>query len=350
MKIAILTFHWATNYGAVLQAYALQHYLTQLGNEVEIINYYPSKYKKSYFNALITKRINKIHKRLIEVKKEKKIDSFRKKHLNITEYFNSSNKLNSISDNYDCFICGSDQIWNPSFLQYGEKGKTYVYFLDFVSENKIKASYAGSFGVTEYPDTFCDELKKKFQRFDCISVRENSGRKIINNLGISDVEIVPDPTILLKTDAYMSLVNKNIHNAKYICTYMLHNQKIKSYEMLYSQLKDKNCDIIENNYCAIEDWLSNIFNSEMVVTNSFHGIVFSILFKKNFIALPIKGSGMNDRLYTILNKLGLQDRIYDSNDFNIDALIDWDEVHRKLENYRSDGYKYINKILDLKKS
>lgn len=349
MKIAILTFHWATNYGAVLQAYALQQYLTMQGNEVEIINYYPSKYKKNYINAFKTKHIKTLYKRLMDVKKEQYFDTFRKKHLNLTEYFDTCTKLHIISQKYDCYICGSDQVWNPSFLQYGEKSNTCVYFLDFVNENKMIASYAGSFGVTEYPDKFHELIKKHLQRFNFISVRENSGKNIINNLGISEVSIVPDPTLLLNYDAYMPFVNKNKYSNKYICTYMLHNLKIKSNKKLYSMLADKHLDIIENNNCSIEDWLSNILNSEIVVTNSFHGIVFSVLFKKNFVALPIKGSGMNDRLYTLLNKLGLQDRIYDSDSFDIDAPIDWENVYTHLNEYRNEGYKYIKNILDYKK-
>ena len=97
MKIAILTFHWATNYGAVLQAYALQQYLIMQGNDVEIINYFPSKYKKNYINALKTKHIKVIPKRLLDVRKEQLLDIFRKKHLNVTEYFDTCTKLHTIS-------------------------------------------------------------------------------------------------------------------------------------------------------------------------------------------------------------------------------------------------------------
>ena len=130
MNIGIITFHWATNYGAVLQAYALQEKLSQEGHKASFINYYPARYKKNYFNDVLTRHIKQIPKRLREIKKERKIALFREKYLNATKYYSTSAKLKKANFLYDAYICGSDQIWNESFTSKGERKKTFSYFLD----------------------------------------------------------------------------------------------------------------------------------------------------------------------------------------------------------------------------
>ncbi len=347
MNIGIITFHWAANYGAVLQAYALSEYLTQSGNTAEIINYYPKRYKKNILNAFATRHISAIAKRVKEISKERKIEPFRKKYLKLTKYFKSNKELLKAKQNFDCYVCGSDQIWNESFLCFGERKKTYSYFLNFAPDDKIIASYAASFGTAEYKEELKPDIKKYLSRFDFISVRENTGLDILNGIGINTGCVVPDPTLLLKKSDYEKLLLKN-KKGKYDFVYMLHGKDSDANDLIKCE-NDKGINTVLCGNIGIEEWLTDIYYANHVITNSFHGTVFSIIFEKPFTAILIEGSGMNDRIITLLGKLGLQDRIYTGDTSITEKTIDWENTAEKLNEYRSIGYDYINKILNYKK-
>ena len=349
MKIAIITFHWATNYGAVLQAFALQKYLSKQEHYVEVIDYYPDKYRKNLLNAFRTKHPSAVPGRIKEIRKEKAVALFRIKTIIKTRHFNNSKKLNAISESFDCFICGSDQIWNPSFTQFGEGKPSFAYFLGFVSDNKIIASYAGSFGVTRYPEHLIKAIGDKFKRFDFISVREKTAIDIIKECGINNAYLVPDPTLLLDYQDYLPFLVESVHDKPYIFSYMLHGMNLIQDNETAQYLKKSGYDIIEPNNYTVEQWLTAIYGAEIVITNSFHGIVFSILFRKKFVALTIKDSGMNDRIHTLLDRLGLDDRLYKGTTTNFDSEINWDDVHARLENFREEGYEYLEMVTNHKK-
>lgn len=345
MKTGVITFHWATNYGAVLQSYALCRYLSDLGNDVRIIDYYPFKYKKTFIQAFLTKHLKLIPSRLKEISKEKQIESFRSKHLNRTQYFSRGKKLKDFD--FDCYICGSDQIWNESFLQYGERGMAYSYFLDFAPEEKIIASYAASFGTARYKEHLKPHIKKYLNRFDFISVRENTGIDILNDIGIEDCRVVPDPTLLLEKADYEKLLLPNSKENKYNFVYMLH-RKLSDAENVMKSLNENENIVCDN--IGIEEWLTNIYYAEHIITNSFHGVVFSIIFEKPFTALMIDGSGMNDRLITLLDRLGLSDRISKDKKAAVTSPIDYASVKEKLKSFRQTGYDYLNEIINYEKS
>lgn len=347
MKIGILTFHWASNYGAVLQAYALQKFLEQMGNDVEIIDYYPSRYKKNLLYLFSSKRIRRVPEHLLEIRKERKIVPFRDEMLKKTSYYPSNNALKKAEFNYDCVICGSDQIWNESFLQCGEGKKTCTYFLDFVKSGVVKASYAASFGTVQYAEELKNDLKRMLHDFDFISVREYTGLDILKDVGIDHTCVTPDPTLLLDPACYMQHVTPD-HNEKNAFVYMLHEKKRDAIPLVhYAKKSDfaiRECGII-----GIRQWLSAIFNSDLVITNSFHGVVFSVLFHRPFVAILIDGSGMNDRIVTLLNKLGLQERIFNGDTSIIDKEINWNDIDIKLADYRHEGYEYIMQVLNFNK-
>lgn len=348
MKIGIITFHWATNYGAVMQSYALSKYLSSQGHNVQIINYYPKRFKKNIINALKTRHISVIPKKLKEILKEKNIMQFRKKHLKLTEYFKSNDELRNAELDFDCYICGSDQIWNESFLRSGERKKTYSYFLDFAKDNKIIASYAASFGATKYKDDLKADILKYLKRFDFISVRENTGLDILNDIGINNVCVVPDPAMLLKKADYKKLIGNNQRVSDYAFVYMLHNRYSDARDLV-KYIKNKGEKIVKCKGIGVEEWLSNIYYAKHIITNSFHGVLFSIIFRKPFTAILIDGSGMNDRMMTLLEYLDLQDRIYQGEAIIVEKSINWEAVSKKLTQYRNVGYNYIKDILNYKK-
>lgn len=353
MKIATITFHWATNYGAVLQAYALQKYLISNDYNTEIINYIPIRVK---ILQDLYQRKNKDF-----FTKERNINKFREKHMKISsKKYYTINSLKKASNNYDIFICGSDQIWNESFICsseskfifFGKKIKNLSYYLSFVKDKK-RISYATSFGKEKLEESTNILIKKELKLFEHIGVRENSGKKIVEVLGLK-AKVVLDPTLLLNGSNYSELIENKENIQKFdLFSYILHNHKeaIKIDDFIYKKYFNIENDSKYNNEpIGIEEWLYNIKNSKFVVTNSFHGIVFSILFHTPFIAILIKGSGMNDRIETLLNKLNLKDRIIiDFDEDKIDNIknsdIDWDNIDILLDELRKDSFEFLKESI-----
>jgi len=355
MKISILTFHWATNYGAVLQAYALQKYISNLGADCTMIDYYPSRYRKSFTRCFRTYHPTRFCTNLYDFIKDRKIELFRKKHLVLTPQYASLTELKAQPPESDVYVCGSDQIWNPSFTSRGEGDLTLTYFLDFGVTSTKRISYAASFGCTEYPDILKPHIIKALKHFSAISVREQSGQNILINIGFPNAVLMPDPTLLLYRQDYESLLvrDKNTSDS-YVFVYALHR---KQYFMdsVCTYLRDhkENLRVASQrnplNILSIADWLYHISHSKAVVTNSFHGVVFSILFHKTFIAVPVEGIniGMNDRLTTLLGELGLNERVlYEANSAQAAELlkkpIDWNSVDMQIARLRKRARAFLS--------
>ena len=342
MKIGILTFHWATNYGAVLQAFALQKVLHQFGHSVTIINYKPSRQDNSIWSFIRKRHFLKPILFLNNLLKEKKIDRFRSENLNLSVRYKRQCEVAMYIENLDVVICGSDQIWNPSFLRSGEGKTTTTYFLDFTTEIK-KISYAASFGCTTYPIKYKSLIQSLLGKFNHISVREQTGKEIIDEIGLSSV-VVPDPTFLLTAydyDKYISS-NETTDITPYTFVYMLRGEKCSKH-IKYLKTRYR---IVESINEGIEQWVTNIKNATYVVTNSFHCMVFCLLYHTPF-SIVLKNTelvGMNDRFYTILNKCQLSERII-SDKSNvakiIDKEIDWSTVDRVLGEYRKVGVDFL---------
>lgn len=342
MKIGILTFHWATNYGAILQAYALQKYLVHLNHEVYIINYHPYNYDISWKDLLVhpgnllhlKKFINNLHK-------EHKLSKFRNQYLNMTDRYARQNDITKILNDFDILISGSDQVLNPYYTLYGEGYPTSVYYLDFPDTRPLKLGYALSFGCSSYPEAAAVYASRFIRNFDRISVREDTGSDIIKHLGYSGSSIsVPDPTILLGKRIFDDIAIRRANvDRQYTCVYMLRRR-------LHYNIS--NAVYIDDKHSAysMEEWLALIRDSRMLVTNSYHGMIMAILFHVPFIIEIETGSdeGMNDRFITLLRRIGLTSRIDDGNNF-LDLLedehIDWNVVDRKLEEYRLYGQNFL---------
>ena len=154
MKIGILTFHWATNYGAILQSYALQTYLIKCGHEVVIIDYKPKKYDLSLYKIFTSRHLLNLRESIKNLEKEKELAKFRSQHLRLTKRYSSLEELKTNPPQCDIYISGSDQVLNPSFTQYGEgrKSPASSYYLDFGDSSVKRIGYAVSFGCTVYPE------------------------------------------------------------------------------------------------------------------------------------------------------------------------------------------------------
>lgn len=339
MKIGILTFHWATNYGAVLQCYALQEYLKDQGHIVEIINYKPLKYDFRFKYLRRPWLIKNLHKDLIAKKKEKKLMLFRDKMLAQTKRYYSSNELYKINFNYDMVISGSDQVLNPSFTLHGEDHPTSVYYLEPFHKSKC-IGYAISFGCNEYPVDALSYSKQWIHNFDRIGIRENSGFSVLEQMGYKGYsKIVPDPTILLGTRLFRDIKMEYPNKTNYLCVYMLRKHiDLDREDIIYV---DDN-----NNPLSMEQWIGIIQKSKGLITNSYHGMIIAILNHVPFVALA-DANHMNNRFETLLSKINMTDNmVSDISDYKsiLDRHIDWSNVDNKLAEYRKEGEDLLNCI------
>jgi hypothetical protein len=353
MKIGIITFHWGTNYGGVLQAYSLQQFLSKNieGSEVYMINYAPKTHSESLMKCVLTKSVKQIPSNITTFFKEKKFVPFRQKYLNTTRRYYSLDDLKTDYPDFDVYICGSDQVWNPYIVStYG-----IPYYLPFGKDQTKRISFAVSFGCTEYPDDKMAIIKPLIERFDALSVREKTGVSILNKGGIENVKMMPDPTLLLERsdlDA-ISNVNSSLEGSFAFFYSLQDNQvlvrKISDYFGKREGISVVNTKKSKYSTLSIETWLSNIKNSKYVITNSFHGAVFSILFNKQFIVVPIEGrlSGMNDRIYTLLDKFELRERLVETFDENkltdlLDQPINWGFVENVQTQLKKTAELYLS--------
>ncbi|MHB8126270.1 MAG: polysaccharide pyruvyl transferase family protein [Desulfitobacteriaceae bacterium] len=350
MKIGTITFHWATNYGAVLQAYALQQYLKQNQYETEIIDYIP-------FRVKIIQTIMHIKNlKISEFIKEYKINKFRERFLNLSEkkFYTNSNLIKDCHS-YDCYICGSDQVWNEYFTLFAEGKLTLSYYLNFVKKGKTRISYATSFGTDKLSQKVIDLVKPELEKFKSISVREITGKAIIENIGLQAILVV-DPTLLIDKETYEKLFeDRKINDAYQLFAYILHQNQTTAhaitdyiYDKYFDAEKDKRYG---QDPIGIIEWLYGIKNAKFVVTNSFHGAIFSIIFHTPFIVVAVEGSGMNNRITTLLDTVGLNERIIGTLDNTIiDSLItesiDWNQVDERVRSSRKVSSDFLRRALD----
>lgn len=374
MRVGIVSIHSAHNYGSLLQAYALQETLKKYSNDVQIINYRP-KYldcQYSMFSVQIYKKyhglINKILHlgwRIIMVKKryEKyvKFESFIKNEYNLTKKYTNFNDLCKDNLNYDVVFCGSDQIWNTDITEGFDK----VFYLGFLNNDVKKASYAASIGRQEIDKRYYDNYKESINKFDYISIREESSEKLMRAITNKKININLDPTLLLEKEKWHSLISKSNIKLKgndYIFVYILQDNsefvKIvnKLSEVLNMRVisvskkkRFKNETIYPN--AGVEDFLFLCSNSKFVVTNSFHGTVFSIIFEKNNCIIPHLNTG--NRMIDLMNSVGLSKRVIkEYNDLNVADIIkdvDYKSVNKKLSANRKKSFDYFKEVLHEKK-
>lgn len=350
MNIGILTFHWATNYGAVLQAYALQTYLESQSHEVKIVNYKPRQYDETLYKFLRYRKFLNFREYLNTQKREKVLIEFRNSHLNLTERVYTCDTVSKIASQFDMIISGSDQVANPSFLMSGE-GRGVVsptYFLGFPYEGR-RVGYALSFGCVVYPDEACKMASRYIGTFDYISVREASGVDIVKSMGREDVEVVPDPTFLMGSSFYNSLADEcQKHNTvTYIYSFFIRHIANRKTD-INNTLKEKT--VLWNNEdgdYTIQGWLSKIKHSEFVLTDSFHCVVMCLKLHKPFVVITEKEGnvGMNDRLYTLLGKMNLEKCIVYkksiSNMYNWKQKYDWEYIDAFLSKIEELGKDYL---------
>lgn len=362
MKICIITCHDVYNVGASLQVYSLQTYLINKGYDVKIIDYKPDylsgHYKLTsidnpkYKNNIVIKYlylIAKLPKRLMNIGIKKVFDSFKDKYLILTEKrYNSYEELKSNPPQADIYIAGSDQIWNTIF----KNGRDPAFYLDFGSERIKKVSYAASFATEDILDEYKEFVKSKLEKLDMISVRETSGINILNNLEINDGIQVMDP-VFLHDQSFWSNMCIEVNEEPYVLLYDFDRNSeilriakriaIKYNLKIYSLFKSEGIDKHLKNVGPIE-FISYIKNAKYVVSNSFHGTCYSIIFEVPFVVIN-RHESINTRMRDLLLLFNLEDRLI-SSELQVSGLegIDYEEVNQKLIELTNKSKIYINKI------
>lgn len=344
MKIGIMTFHWAANHGALLQTYALQRSLEKLfpGSSAMIVDYKPARYDWNLRKIINSRKLRVVRENLREVRKEKLLTPFRDQ-IPKTERYYSVEQLTEEPPACDVFIAGSDQIWNEYYTMQGEGKPTPAYYLPFRPE-ATHIAYAASFGATSLNSEMAEYILPYLKALDYISVREKTGKEILDSMGISS-QIVCDPSALMERQAYCDLAKKPF-SGTYTAKYFLRGENAEAVKAL--QLFKKTGKVRDITLLSMEHWLGAIQNAEFLLTNSFHGMMVALKLHVPFAIFLSSGvlTGMNDRFYTLLSKLGLSDRIVDQ-DIDMKQFrqqpIDWEQVDRIMDEYASASLEFIQK-------
>lgn len=373
-KVGITTF-WDTpvNYGQVLQGFALLSVLKSLGYSPFILRYTmneevvsESKFTKIRRILYGKSSLSKFLKRFYYTS-EKNIDrgfnEFKNKFMIYSESCYPSFK--SLKENYpnaDIYITGSDQVWG----EWGTDNKKKVFLLEFLPNSVKRISYAASFGRNSIKYNESNLFKNALDKFDAISVREKSGITICKSLG-HDANWVADPTLLLNRDAWIKTLNLNCEkeNSKIAFVYLMQNEyttQLGHKVIKYLKRKGYNIKYVSSAYYidpksnynpTIEQWLISILTADIVVTSSFHGTLFSTNFNTPIISLCGRGGkeGQNSRIYSLLDEIGLSNRILDEYDekkldLMLQENISWEETNKIFNEKRNSGLSFIKKSLE----
>lgn len=345
MKISILTFSKETNFGANLQCYALCKTLQGMGHKVDIIDIQLKRYSMSWYSAIMRLPMVWLFRQ------------FRKQYLNVfTRHFSNVNELRRNYPKSDLYIVGSDQVWNPAITK---RLDPLTYFFSFLPGEARRISYAASFGTGtwNFPN-LTSQVKELIHQFDAVSVREESGVKICNEVFNTKATLVTDPTLLLSS--YDDICGKYDagHETNDLTYYtFVHNAPIQ--EVLVDFAKSQNLDavVLRSNrtytgfklkrYVTVSEWLNSIRYSKIVVTDSFHCMVFCILFHKQFVAIPIKG-GRATRQENLLELLGLRDHfcketsdLYRTMEHVIHKDLDYAVIDQKIKMMREESLDFL---------
>lgn len=377
MKIAILTQPLQINYGGNIQNFALQKVLKDMGHEPITIDRHASVktitklikiLKIGYFKRLALYLLKGEPKPLWEKyftsrKKQKyiqeNITSFISTYINKTPRLYSDNavKKKFYKYNFDAVIVGSDQVWRPMYSP-----NIYTYYLDFLKDNQEikKIAFAASFGTDEweYTQEQTSKCKSFIQQFDSVSVREKAAVNLVAEKLNKKAEFVLDPTLLVSKEDYEQMFNaKDLPKNKGVYTYILDSSDWKSQivetaksTLGVSQFSNQHCEqaINSKKIPSIEGWIKGFADADFVVTDSFHGCAFSIIFNKPFIAIGNIDRGLS-RFNSLLSTFNLMDRLVldDGKDILelVNKEIDWRSVNSLLAEHQASSKEFLNRNL-----
>ena len=367
-KNGIITFHNSYNCGSMLESYAIQTIVDKIAGNAEIINFsnngqiklYSVFYENNSMKNIIKNLMLFPHRKRIK-KNNLKYEEFKNTYMNLSKEYHHISELDD--SDYKNVIAGSDQIWNITIEDSDE-----AYFLPWV-KNAKKIAYSPSFGAKNIMD-YCsnpEKYREMINNFDVLSIRENNGKKWIKELCNKDVDVLLDPTLLLNVDDYKKLEYNNFNpKGKYIffyspsfnrniCKYVKqiadkYNLKVitwsaKSYYL--KMIKSFGFELAEFENPSM--YLSLIKNAELVMTTSYHGTIFSTIYRKKFIVIKNGGMyGNDDRVKTLLKQINMQNRLmpyeFDPN-YNYLEEIDYSNYDKFLPELKKKSIDYLKRNL-----
>lgn len=355
MKAGIVTItNGPPNFGNILQTYAVQQSLKKLNIDSEVIrNYSFAEYRKSKLYL-----IPKLILRYPEGVRSIRFDSFSRKYLKTSKEIVTSHQIpDELRTKYDIYICGSDQIWNP---MWNLNRNFEVMFLQFASNNRVKISLSASFGINNIPKEYTKQIREGLNEIDFLSVREYEGASIISQIINRKAEVLIDPTLALDKEEWIRVGKKPkwIKTDKYILLYFLgelsENDR-KSIQVWREKLKCEIIDLMDKKDSKIyasspEEFIWLVSNSALVITDSYHGSIFSFIMDTPMVIFLRKDSGngdMSSRIMTLISKFNLIEHIYDKGGSDLNKYLsnDYHEGKNKLEEEKASYYSFLKKAI-----
>jgi len=378
-KIAILTINDYKNYGNRLQNYASQEVLKSLGFSVKTVvnntkHIAQSKDKigtlgrikrlmglgiKGMYTTIkfiLWKNIFKDKIKQNTSKRIKEFKKFTKENISETDYSISDNNIpKDLSNRFDYFVTGSDQVWNPSF-RYGSP----IDFLTFASKDK-RITYSPSFGISEIPESYLEDYKTWLSEMPSLSVREKAGASIIKELTGRKASVLIDPTLMLTKEKWLSISEKSTSKPekKYLLTYFIGRISAVNKKKMAKLAKEHKLEIVnladitdgETYKISPSEYIDYINGASIFCTDSFHGVIFSVLMETPFIVFNRKGheQSMNSRIDTLLSTLKLESRLLTN--IKTDEQVfkaDYAHIKKILEVERKKAMDYLKEALNVK--
>ena len=376
MKVGSIT--WGrNNYGSILQALALQQKLNQYNDlQYEIICQFGKKSTSvdNVFDKIKSVGLAETCKRVfwkVAFKglrlRNKKMQQFVDENLKVSNQQYNEHDIADSNKYYDTYICGSDQIWNPDLVPTDS-----MYWLPFVEKGKNKIAYAPSFGASTVTEKQKEQIKANLSTFKAVSCRENSGARTINQIiGEKKCEAVLDPTMLIERDYWDTISEDKIYDEKYIFAYMLRGTAAQR-KYIEKIARERNLKIVSIPFLDYEkidpydlkfgdyklwdanpaEFISAIRHAEYVFCDSFHCIVFSILYHRPFFVFPKVGAdgkvkkSQISRMTDLLELAEIKNRILlDNEEADLDAEIDWNNSDKRIQKARCDSERYLEQAL-----
>lgn len=360
MKTGIVTFHSAYNFGASLQTWALQTALERIGAEPFVVNYRPHVIDNLYDPMARTKGLSRyrFYRKLTRpqlILRHERYEKFMRDKYHLLGEYHTYEELKNADMGLDACIVGSDQVWNVQHTG----GYDPAFFLEFLGDDVKKISYAASIGSDYILPVYHEQYRRGLGQLDFISVREASARPALAQLTDKEIDVVLDPTLLLDKEEYEALKVKREHREKYIFVYMMeYNTELVKFANYMSRLlglpivqkREQPYFINELETCFTSipgEFLDYIENAEFVLTNSFHGTVFSVIYEKPFISMLHSGTG--SRTSDLLKTLNLTDHLMDNaqegSAFERMAFDRKEETRSLLLKNREHSIAYLQKAL-----
>ena len=359
MKAGVLTFHNSLNCGAVLQAYALQTILQRLGVKVYVLDFLRKRDNVKCFSAeSLSALYHSLRRLVLERIRIGKYARFRRRVLNLTRTIRASDQMPT---EFDVFLVGSDQVWNPV-----NNERNMHFFLDFVPCGKKRIAYAASCGAKSFPTDYEDQMKPLLGKFNAISVREQEAIPMLERLTGLSPSLVCDPSLLLDAEDYLRIASARRQvKEPYVCVYVIgqHGKALAIARNIADRIGVRRIVILGNRRAewrlpdvgreknvymyGPSEFLRYVSDAEFVVTNSFHGTAFSLVFNKEFVS-ALNGTEGDGRMLTLLDRVGLRSRALLPTWKGLpEAAIDYNKVVGRLGVLRAESLMFLKEALEL---